>query len=159
MTRPPILRTIVMRTIAGIALLIPASADAQSTCSSGGNYRVRLNPAVIDYGIVSSIDLDAGQIVMGRMRVRVRPRRNDDPDWALCLAASAAVFGASGKAIEDVEWQLAGSTVWQPVSTAGQLVSSGTGTQRVDVFFRMIVGWEDAPGEYSAPLAFIASGQ
>jgi hypothetical protein len=159
MIQLPGLRTMLLGMMAGLVLLIPSDAVAQETCSGNGNYRVRLNPAVIDYGIVSSVDLDAGQIVMGRMRVRIRPRRNDDADWALCLRANAAAFGPSGKLIDDLEWQVAGSPIWQPVSTGGQLISQGTGTQRVDVFFRMLVAWEDGPGDYSAPIAFIAASQ
>jgi hypothetical protein len=152
------MRVILFGTIACLLVLVAPDLQAQSTCNAGGRYRVQLNPSVIDYGIVSSIDLDAGQILIGRMRVRVRPRRNDEPDWDLCLRANASAFGG-GKLIEDVEWQVAGSPVWQPVSTAEQLVSQGSGTQRVDVLFRILVDWDDVPGDYSASLAFIASSQ
>ena len=155
------MRPVVMGVVACMGLLAPPSATAQAVCGSSvdDRLRIRLQPSVLDYGVVSSADLDLGQILLGRMRVRVWPRGRSSRGWILCLQADASVFGPGGKSVSDVEWQIAGSPGWQPLSTGGQQVIRGTGNQRIDVMFRVAVRWEDSPGDYSAPLTFLASGQ
>jgi hypothetical protein len=153
------IRPAVLGVVACVGVLTPSSGAAQAVCDSGGSGRLRvgLRPAAIDYGIVSAADLDAGQMLVGSMRVRVQPRGRRSRNWVLCVQADRTVFGPGGKSIDDVEWQVAGSPGWQPVSTGGQIVLQGSGNQRVVVRFRVAVGWEDAPGDYSAPLTFLAS--
>ncbi len=142
-----------------VALLAPPEAGAQVGCDGGGKYNVRLTPSAIEYGIVSPGDLDASQIFMGTMTVRVTPRGVTNKPWILCLRADEAHFGPAGKSVGDVEWQLAGSSGWQPASTGGQLVTRGHGNQRVDVLFRIVLDWDDVPGNYTAPLTFLAALQ
>lgn len=153
------LRPAVLGVVACVAVLAPSTGTAQAVCDGAGRGRlsVRLRPAAIDYGVVSAADLDAGQLLVGSMRVRVQPRGRRSRNWVLCVQADRAVFGPGGKSVDDVEWQVAGSPGWRPVSTGGQLVIQGRGNQRVIVRFRVAVGWEDAPGDYSAPLTFMAS--
>ena len=155
------IRPAVIGVVACVAVLTPSTAAAQAACDSGGNDRLRiqLQPGAIDYGVVSSADLDAGQVLVGSMSVRIQPRNGRVRDWVLCLRADRALFGPGQKSVDDVEWQVAGSPAWQPASTAGQPVLQGSGNERVVVLFRVAVGWEDAPGDYSAPLTFIASVQ
>ncbi len=153
------IRPAVLGVVACVGLLTPSIGAAQAVCDGAGSgrLRVRLRPAAIDYGVVSTADLDSGQVLLGSMRVRVRPRGRRSRNWVLCVQADRTVFGPGGKSIADVEWQVAGSPGWQPASTGGQVVIQGRGNQRVVVRFRVAVGWEDAPGDYSAPLTFKAS--
>ena len=78
-------------------------------------------------------------------------------DWRLCIRGEQAQFGPDGKPVQDVEWQLPGSSAWETVSTGEQLVASGTGFATVDVNFRVRVDYGDAPGDYDALLAFVAA--
>ena len=153
------LHTMARPILAWVALMVPATAATQTTCDGGGNYRIRLTPSAIDYGVVSSADLDAGQIVMGSMRIRIRPRGGANGSWNLCLQADSGQFGPGGKPVGDVEWQLAGSPGWQPALTGGQLVVQGNGNQTVDVLFRILLDWNELPGIYVAPVTFLVARQ
>lgn len=157
-TRVP-LHTIAGPILACIALIVPATAEAQTTCDGGGSFLIPLTPSAIDYGVVSPADLDAGQIVLGSMRIRIRPRGGAKSSWNLCLQADAGQFGPGGKPIGDVEWQLPGSPGWQPALTGGQLVVQGTGNQTVDVLFRALLDWNDMPGDYAASVTFLVAHQ
>lgn len=150
-------RSVAGAVVALFALMAPSMAAAQA--GGRGDYHVRLNPAAIDYGIVSSGDLDTGQILMGTIAVRIQPRGRSNWLWNLSVQADAGQFGPGNKPSGHVQWQLAGSTVWQSASTGSQLVAQGNGNQSVNVSFRIIVDWDDAPGDYSAPLTFLATRQ
>lgn len=133
------------------------SAVAQGVCGGQGNYNLRAIPSALDYGTVSQLDLDVGQIDAGTMTVSIVPRGNLNFDWRLCLRGGAIGLGV--KPIEDVEWQVAGEAAWHPVSSAEQLVAMGTGRADLDVRFRVAVSHEDAPNTYEALLTFAVTRQ
>ncbi len=142
---------------AGLLSQGTGTAVAQGACGSQGNYNLRATPAVLDYGAVSQLDLDAGQIDAGTMTVSITPRGKPNFDWRLCLRGGATGFGM--KPIEDVEWQVAGEAAWHPVSSAEQFVALGTGRTDLDVRFRVAVSHEDAPHAYEALLTFAVARQ
>lgn len=142
-----------------VALLAQGTrnAVAQGVCGGQGNYKLRATPAALDYGTVSQLDLDVGQIDAGTMTVSITPRGKPNFDWRLCLRGGAVGLGV--KPIEDVEWQVAGEATWHPVSSAEQLVALGTGRTDLDVRFRVAVSHEDAPQAYEALLTFAVARQ
>jgi hypothetical protein len=133
------------------------TAVAQGVCGGQGNYNLRATPTALDYGAVSQLDLDAGQIDAGAMTVTIVPRGKPNFDWRLCLRGGAIGFGV--KPIEDVEWQVAGEGAWHPVSSAEQLVATGQGRADLDVRFRVALSHEDAPHFYEALLTFAVARQ
>lgn len=135
----------------------PRAAVAQGVCGGQGDYNLRATPADLDYGTVSQLDLDVGQIDAGTMTVSITPRGKPNFDWRLCLRGGAIGFGV--KPIEDVEWQVAGEAAWHPVSSAEQLIAMGTGRTDLDVRFRVAVSHEDAPQAYEALLTFAVARQ
>lgn len=133
------------------------TAVAQGACGGQGNYNLRATPAALDFGAVTQVDLDVGQIDAGTMTLSITPRGKPNFDWRLCLRGGAIGFGV--KPIEDVEWQVAGEAAWHPVSSAEQLVAMGTGRADLDVRFRVAVSHEDAPQAYEALLTFAVARQ
>ena len=85
--------------------------------------------------------------------------------WSLQLASTSAVWTAvssvagitawASKPASDLQWSDGASGPWQPASTTGATLASGTrtGGTAVPIFYRTRYAWAaDAPGSYSLTL-------
>ncbi len=131
-------------------LAAPSTAEAQD-CTGNGRYRVRIRPGFINFPPPTIADYNAGWVVAPAAQIRVRPRRQADRGWELCLSADTPTMGGYGKPVSDIEFRQDGTGTWIPLTTSDQLLATGNRNRNVDLQFRLALDWSrDVPGRYEA---------
>lgn len=116
--------------------------------------------AVIDFGVVTTADLDTGFVERTASdltyALRIDVADTGLTNWTLYTNANAANFSAlSGtKPCSDLQWRLNGGGTYTPYTTMDAAVASGTGGSALELDFRLLTDWADRPDSYSINVVF-----
>jgi hypothetical protein len=132
---------------AGALLLLAASAEPASAQFD------LTYPDPIQFAQPGASHFLAGFIDHPGASITVQPDDQNDP-WLLRLRAKDPDLRGYGKPLSHVLWRVGSSGSWIPLTGSFVTIASGTGTQTVVVYFRILLYWNlDVPDEYETTVA------
>lgn len=143
-------RSVLRRVLPSVLMLLAVVATAKAQdCTGTGRYRVRIQPGLITFPTPTIADYDSGWLMAPVAEIQVRPRRQADRGWELCLSANSPTMGGYGKPVFDVQFRQDGTGTWIPLTTSDQLLALGNRNRNVQLQFRLALDWtQDVPGHY-----------
>lgn len=141
-------RTLVLAT-ALLAVMLPGRAWGQS---------IALSTAALGFPPARVAELDAGAVTHPGFSVAVDVE-SSTTSWTLSVRSDEPSLRAGGKALADLEWRIAGSSTWTPMSSTDRTVATGMGDTTIRVEWRARLGWgSDPPGDFGANVTFTVTG-
>lgn len=165
MSRSRRLALLALVTLVAGALVHPRPAAAQfvggalgGTPQASSNPSVQVTPHSISFPTPAAADFLAGYVSAPAITVTYGNRHSTTLTYSLSLQSLAPTLGGYGKPLSDLQFRVGGSGSWQPVTSTGQVISTGTGQTTVTVYFRMLLHWAtDVAGSYGTTLTLAAN--
>ncbi len=156
------MRKYVVLVVLGAVMGVVTGLGVEQRCSAGfeapGLIRLEVDPISLDFGMLTLDDYERGfKNYPDPQIVQVRSNRK----WSLTIVADMAYWDYAGdesnpnKPCSDLEWGLPLSPMTGLTTTPATVAQGGPGKYSYQVFFRVLVGWDDTPaGAYKLSFTY-----
>jgi len=147
-----------LKNIAAVLVALIAIFAAASDCYAA--LSLSADSAGINLGPVTMADVNLGfvELTASDLTYALRLTVIDDVStgWIVKTKAETSYFSSFGsvKPCSDLRWRPNGSGIYSAYTTTDAIVATGDGDAVIDMDFKVLTGWNDAPGAYSINVLF-----
>jgi hypothetical protein len=142
------------------ALLLAAAVFLMWSNVCNAELSLSSDTPVVNFHSATVSDLYTGYIEIGPSpidyAIRLSVTDTETANWIIRTKAGAPDFYSFGssKPCADLKWRINNSGLYTGYTTFDSTVARGAGDANVDIDYKMIAKWSDAPGSYSISIIF-----